>query len=476
MPILLGLDLGTTSVSAVAIDEAGTLLHAANRAHHAYVDGLPEGHAEQDLSAIEQAARDCLGEILAAISETPFCLALTGQMHGFLFCDAAGSPLSRLITWQDRRCLQADAGEQSPLEELQSRLPSDLASKLGCQIRAGYAIATWFAMQRRGQLPQSDYRLCDVTAAIAQKLTGSQSGSFSSASTKLGSRLKIDPTFAASWGVWDQTQNSYCEEMLVAAGLEVARLPQAIASGGESGRVSAAAAEQWGLPEGMPVVVGIGDNQASFLGAVQSSEEEVLINIGTGGQVAWSHSASTDHPAIEIRPFVGKQFLHVGAGLAGGDAYAWLVSQLQSWLAEFEVSVDEEQIHRILADAHARLTPDEKKSAPVCEPFFRGTRTDPDRRGVLSNLGQNNTQLGQLTHAVIAGVVDCLCELYESSNAPLVGRMRVVVAGNFFQHHRWAADRIAERWQIPVVFPDQREQAARGAALLALRTIEKGSA
>jgi len=455
MPILLGLDLGTTSVAAVAIDEQSRVIRSATRAHGAYVSGLPEGYAEQDFTEILKTARNCLLEVLASCSESPRGLGLTGQMHGFLFCDQHRQPISRLITWQDRRCLLENSNGRPPLEELRDLLPDGTQRKLGCQIRAGYAIATWFAMRQRNELPASDYLLCDITAAIAHEL--------------IGQPLRMDPTFAASWGVWDQTSNTYCEDVLAVAGMKETVLPETATTGEQLGVVRRAIADFWQLPEGMPVYAGIGDNQASFLGAVEDAQSEVLVNIGTGGQVAWSSPAQTDHPAIEIRPYLDDHFLHVGAGLAGGDAYAWLVSQLRRWLEELGIAVAEQDIHQQLAAAHAGLSDEQQAAAPVCEPFFRGTRLDPARRGLLRNLGQDNVGLGQLVHAVISGVIDSLCEMYEAAESPLQNRERVVVAGNFFEHHRWAADRIGQRWGIPVRFPTQQEQAARGAALLALR-------
>src|SRR5262249_30882809 len=78
------------------------------------------------------------------------------------------------------------------------------------------------------------------------------------------------------------------------------------------------------LPFGLPVVNALGDNQASFLGAVADPEHDVLVNVGTGGQVSATSSTPLQGPLIETRPLIGGDFLIVGAGLAGGRAYAAL--------------------------------------------------------------------------------------------------------------------------------------------------------
>lgn len=75
---------------------------------------------------------------------------------------------------------------------------------------------------------------------------------------------------------------------------------------------------------GRLVSVAIGDNQASFLGAVYDMENSVLVNIGTGGQI----SVLSDHclmaENIEARPFVKGRYLLAGSSLCGGRAYAML--------------------------------------------------------------------------------------------------------------------------------------------------------
>ncbi len=466
--IVLGLDVGTTSVSAVALSLTGRILHSCSRAHGAEVTGLPEDYSEQDPAQLLQTARVVLKELLAqeAVRQggTILGLGLTGQMHGIICLDRAGAPIGNLITWRDRRGMRLQAeqqpGGQSILEQMQAVLPMDFPDRLGCQLRAGYAVVTLAALRQSGAWGAGVTQLADVTGWVAAQLTGRPP--------------KIDPTFAASWGLYDLTTGGYAREVLQASGFDEqllgSMLPEIASSGEVLGTISPSAAREWGLPQGLSIGVGVGDNQASFLGSIRAADREVLMNIGTGGQVAWRHAGSQRTAEIEVRPLPGEGFLQVGAGLAGGDAYAWLVRQVRGWLSEFGVRPDEESLHAHLAAACAQVrTGKVEQHSMVCAPYFRGTRAEPLRRGAFVNIGTENFSLGHLAEAVLGGIVEGLCELHERADQRPELLERVVVAGNFFQHHPWTAERIASRWGVPVETPAYGEQAACGAAWLMAR-------
>ncbi len=113
MPIALGLDLGTTSISAVAVGEDGGLVAKTTKVHHADLKSLPTGHAEQSPAVILDAAIDALRDVGSKLREPPSCLGITGQMHGVVLIDEALQPLTNLITWQDKRSLELSAHGRS---------------------------------------------------------------------------------------------------------------------------------------------------------------------------------------------------------------------------------------------------------------------------------------------------------------------------------------------------------------------------
>src|SRR5205823_397680 len=91
---------------------------------------------------------------------------------------------------------------------------------------------------------------------------------------------------AASAGVFDLAAGDWSGALLASLDLPRELFPPVRPAGTRCGGLTANLALFTGLPEGLPVFVGIGDNQASFLGSVAGRERSVLVNVGTGGQVA----------------------------------------------------------------------------------------------------------------------------------------------------------------------------------------------
>ena len=103
MLLSLALDLGTSSIAAIAVDPAGQIVARVQRPNTATLSGLPVGHAEQDPAQILGIIVDVLSELARDLPGTPAGLGLTGQMHGVLLTGSSRRPLTHLITWQDRR-------------------------------------------------------------------------------------------------------------------------------------------------------------------------------------------------------------------------------------------------------------------------------------------------------------------------------------------------------------------------------------
>jgi len=137
------------------------------------------------------------------------------------------------------------------------------------------------------------------------------------------------------------------------------------------------AAAETGLPAGLPVGNAIGDNQAAFLGSVgEAAAGDVLqVNLGTGGQISWPMERFRRAPGMETRALPPDRFLLVGAGLAGGDAYAWVARTAQAWLRAFGAEKPLEEIFERLG-ALADEAP-ENAAGLRAEPTFRGTRQAP---------------------------------------------------------------------------------------------------
>jgi len=220
------------------------------------------------------------------------------------------------------------------------------------------------------------------------------------------------------------------------------------------------------LPAGLPVCVGIGDNQASFLGSVAEPADAVLINVGTGGQISvWVDEFHYD-PALETRPFPGRGYLLVSAGLVGGRSYAVLEQFLHVVGRKFFGAVGNESLFAemnrlagaIPAGAHGLR----------CEPFFTGTRRQPDLRASWTGVTVENFTPGHMARALLEGMARAFHSSYqEIARASGQSRRRLVGAGNGLRENPLLARVLADEFGMPLATPAHREEAAFGAALAA---------
>jgi sugar (pentulose or hexulose) kinase len=412
------------------------------------------GRSEWDPAWIAETALTCLSRFADQFdrSSDVIGLGITGQQHGVLLVDRELRPLSNLINWQDRRGEEPYPGaDHTWVEEARRRLGNDAPTRTGCRLATGYMATTLFRLARQGQLPRGA-TACFLMDFVAALLTGTPP--------------VTDPTCAASAGVLDVARGEWAFDLLDALGLPRDLFPPVHPSGSRLGLLASAIAEKIGLPQGIPVFSGIGDNQASFLGSVADREHSVLVNVGTGGQVAvWSPTFAHD-PLLETRPFPGDGFLLVSAGLSGGAAYA----QLERFFRGVAVDVAGVNEPTAIFAAMNRLAAEVPAGCDglVCEPYFTGTRAEPWRRASWSNLSPANFTPGHLARSLLEGMArtfaasrDRIAQLRGAAPSALVG------AGNGIRANPLLARILAEHFALPLQVPAHREEAAYGAALLA---------
>lgn len=453
--LLLGLDIGTTTITGVVWDaEAGRVLSIARRRNDAALPRAQATRAEEDPRRLRALALQVLAELAAGCGQKrPAGIALTGQKHGLLGVGAGGEPVTPLISWQDRRTAEAGAepARLTTLDLVQQRVSGLDWRPNGCRIQHGYGAATLFWLLRQGELPAATEQVCTAAGWVAAQFTGRQPAT--------------DPTFAASWGIYDVARDAWNEAFLERLGLPGHLLPPVRPSAQALGGLAAGVACAAGLPAGLPVFNPVGDTQASFLGSVPKVEDAILVNLGTGGQVCWAVPAfEPPGERVESRPLPGSGVLRVGASLCGGAAYAWLNHTLRTWLSEFGLDVDEETVYLRL-NSLAGSSPDTRG---LCvRTTFLGVRGDPSvQGGAIEGISTDNMTPGALARATLTGLVDELRDLYRSETGPRPSRGRVVAAGGAAEQNPLLLEILGQRFGLPVELAAHREAAAVGATLL----------
>lgn len=489
---ILSLDVGTTTITGVLLATARrAVLRLAQRRNDAALKTGEPLHAEQDPRRLRALTLEVLRELVAAgalgYHEPLQGLVLTGQKHGLLCVDAQNEPLSPLVTWQDRRTAAplAGAAEDNPTAwaELQDRVADLDWHPNGCRIQHGYGAATLFWLVARDALPARTQRVCTIAGWLAGQLAGQAA--------------VTDPTFAASWGIFDLVQGCWNRAFLERLGLEAWLFPPVRPSVEQLGGLATTFARQVGLPGGLAVFNSLGDTQASYLGstveagsAVQASSgvqprprgKTALVNLGTGGQICWAvPSFELPSEAVETRPLplaqprpgpgkpsgadAGQGFLRVGASLCGGAAYAWLNQTVRAWLAEFGVQADEEQVYEHL---NALAADGSDTRGLRVRTTFLGVRGDPSvDAGAIEGIRLDNMTLGAVARATLTGMVDEIHGLYAAHGGPQAGVRQVVAGGGAVARNPLLGTLIEQRFALPVRQPAHPEPAAVGAAWLA---------
>ena len=459
--LVLGLDMGTTSISAVAVDAGGRVAKSVTTAHKAAVDGLSAECAEQNPVKLLNTVLQTLRELTDSVGAVNIAgIGLTGQMHSTVMLDRDRDTIGNVVTWQDRRSLSLTS-HGILLSELQRRATDEAMFRTGCRFSPGYLGTTLFAMRRLSQL--SD-RLASVSF-VADWI-----GSRFAATTPV-----TDRSHAASSGLYDLVADDWSEELLDAAEVPRQLLPKVVDSGAVIGHVCSSIAESTGLRSGLPVFNAIGDNQASVLSALPDSPGLILINIGTGGQIVWRIPEFARQLPLDTRVLPGDSgkntgiskpsFMIVGAGLSGGDAIAWVNRTVRRWLSDFGVTVTDDEVWRQL---NAQVASRNTALELVCEPFFRGTRYEPDRRGILSGIGLDNLTPANLMAGVLDGIAQSMFDVWKASPTSAETTLkRVAMSGNAVKLNRLLVDAVQRRFQVPVEVARHPEEAATGAAMLA---------
>ena len=440
---VLSLDIGTTKICALVMDEDEEAVIETRLADNAFLSPLHHWDRQQDPERIFQIVEGLVSELARKYGAFR-CIGVTCQMHGILYVNAAGRAASPLYTWQDQCASLPYASGETYAEYLAKFSPSPVAP--------GYGLATCFYHLKNSAVPTGAAKLCTIGDYIVMRLCGF-------------SLPMMHATNAAGMGFFDLRASRFDESAAEKAGLEASLLPRVSNDREIPGETAA----------GIPVSVSIGDNQASFLGTVRDFKGSVSVNIGTGSQISLLSSDPESQGALEARPFFDGLFLLVGASLCGGRAYAMLEAFFQQVLAMAMAGLPEAYPHDrplyplMNALASAKLA-EANGEALVVNTQFAGSREDPSIRGSILNISEDNFTPAQFVRGFLNGISDELYRLYlpvreKGSHKTLIG------SGNGIRKNEPLRRILQEKFNMPLELAPHEEEAAYGAALYALACV-----
>ena len=428
----MGLDIGTTTVSAAVRDDRAGILTTRTLENNSFLPGK-NWERLQDPAVILDISLSLVTQLLQAHPDIA-AIGISTQMHGILYLDQNGVPCSPLYTWQDGR-------GDLPHDDSRS-WAAYLSETTGYALATGYGLVTHCYNLHHGLVPEEAAVLCTIGDYLAMVLAGRR-------------EPVMDPSNAASLGLYDAVNRRFDSAALEKAGIDPAMLPKpAIHPCLGCG------------PLGIPVCTAIGDNQASFLGATSGRTDALLVNMGTGGQISLYTSEAIHIPALELRPFPEGGWLLVGASLCGGRSYALL----EQFFRETVKLVTGQEIMAYDAMARAMET-----VIPAAEPLtavtlFQGTRQNPQLRGSIQNIGTRNFTPQHLISAVMRGMAQELHQMYRDYLA-LGGTVpcAIIGSGNGLRKNPHLCRIFSETFGLKLTLSQNEEEAAWGAAIYAAK-------
>ena len=443
---LMGIDLGTSSVKVIVIDEYGKILAQASEKYPILTPS--PSWAEQDpdrwWSATRNAIRKALQSPNLERAEIK-AIGFSGQMHGAVFLDSSLKPLRPAIIW-------ADARSSPQCEEIRRKLGEErIIEILSNPIMPGFmAPSLLWVKENEPSIYERIHKVILPKDYIRFKLTGSLATDFSDASATL---------------LFDVRRRCWSEEAISELGFREDFFPELRESAEVVGELSREVAEELSLNKGVEVVTGGGDSPVSAVGCGLIEAGMVSVNIGSAGQVFAVLKEFKMDPKLRIHTFchaAPDTWYMQGAILSAGITLDWLIEKLglKSPLEQMSLNPYDK-----LVEEASRVR--KGSEGLIFLPYLLGERSphmDPDARGAFIGLSLTHGR-AHLVRAVMEGVAFALRDSLEILKELGIAVSEITIRGGGGRIKLWRqiiADVFNCRVKTAAV-----EEAAFGAAILA---------
>jgi xylulokinase len=430
--MFIGLDLGTSGLKGILIDDAQRVLAEAvaplsvSRPHEGWSEQAPADWIAAAESVLDQLAGHGLSRVQG--------IGLSGHMHGATLLDAADEVLCPCILWNDTRSHEEAAElDSDPLFRRVTGnivFPGFTAPKLIWVQRHEPAI---WGRVAKVLLPKDYLRLW---------LTGDHVAEMSDAA-------------GTSW--LDTGGRDWSDDCLAVTGLNRSHMPRLVEGSGVSGTLRTALANRWGLSSSVVVAGGGGDNAASGVGVGVVRAGDAFVSLGTSGVLFAANDGYRPDPATAVHTFchaLPNTWHQMGVILSATDSLNWYAGLVGTSAADLTGALGPLQ-----APGKARFMP-----------YLGGERTplnDAAIRGAFIGL-EHATDCAAGTRAVLEGVTFAIRDCRDALAATGTSFERLLAVGGGSRSDYWLAA-IATALDCPVQLPVAGDfGGAFGAARLAL--------
>lgn len=430
MNYYIGIDLGTSSLKGLLVDEKGAIIKSESRD---YPVSYPHpGWSEQDPADWVKAMNEVLGTLCAGIEkENVKGISFGGQMHGLVALDAEGEVIRPCILWNDGRT-------ESQTRYLNEVVGHQKLSELTGNIAFAGFTAPKILWMRENE-SENFARIAKIMLPkdyLAYILTGVFSTDYSDASGML---------------LLDVKNKCWSTEMCEICGVNPEWLPKLY----ESYEITGSVKSEFGLPNAV-VTAGAGDNAAAAVGTGTVYDGACNISLGTSGTVFISRESFSVDSRNALHSFAhanGKWHL-MGCILSAASCRKW-------WIEDILGSSDYNEDESLAGGCDS--------GGVIFLPYLMGERSphnDTRIRGAFIGLSADTTR-AQMSRAVMEGVAFALCDCLSIAVEGGADIRETTICGGGARSEVWCQI-IADVLGIPVSIPVTEQGPGYGGALLAM--------
>ncbi len=433
----IGIDLGTSAVKLLLVDGAGRILASVSRE---YPLSFPQPGWSEQLpadwwDAVSQGCRELLNGRDAALVAG---IGVGGQMHGLVALDRDDAVIRPAILWNDGRTSEETAWLN---ETVGKKKLSELTANIAF---AGFTAPKLLWMKKHE--PENFARIAKIMLPkdyIVYRLTGVHACDYSDASGML---------------LLDVKNKRWSREMLEICGVSEAQMPKLFESFDVVGAVKPEIARALGLPEGVKVVAGAGDNAAAAVGTGTVGDGACNISLGTSGTIFISSRRFGVDPNNALHSFAHADGTYhlMGCMLSAASCNKWFCDEI---LRTRDYALEQRDI------TDERLG----NNRVFFLPYLMGERSpinDTDARGMFIGLSMDTTRTDMVL-SVLEGVAFAIRDSFEVAKSLGVRIERSKLCGGGAKSPLWRKI-MANVLNLPLDIPQTEEGPGYGAAMLAM--------
>ena len=374
MSVYLGIDVGTSGTKTLAVREDGKILASATVEYP--LSSPRPGWSEQNPEDWIKATDAAVAELRSRRSKefaSVKAIGLSGQMHGATMLGRGDKVLRPAILWNDGR-----SGEECA--ELEKRIPTSRKITGNLAMPGFTAPKVLWTAKHEPQIFSQIEKVLLPKDYLRLRITGDYASEMSDAAGTL----------------WlDVGRRAWSDDMVAATGLKASAMPKLYEGSQATGVLRKETAAAWGLPDGVIVAGGAGDNAAGAAGMGVVRPGEAFLSLGTSGVYFVSAAEYSANPESAVHTFC-----HCLPGVWHQMSVILSAASCLSWAVQATGAKDEVAL---LAEAEA-CKPGE--DVPIFLPYLSGERTphnNPLAKGAFFGITHGTTR-GAMGRAVLEGV------------------------------------------------------------------------